>query len=293
MREKLWRTTRSLFAATTFRLFHLLRNRAAIWFFLSIAMFVAGGVLTRIITHIDGHAPFLSGKFPAERQWIAVYSEDPTMRIYYDIYDSHPYFEVFAFRRPVTLVLDHLSYCAAAASRTDFDSRKDVIAIESPNIWSVPNATPLNVAYFNPRREWRDGGIMRCYLQPIALNHTFTEKEMFFEIFDLDRYPVPKGPLVDGLRTLTQVKKLELRFSILGAEQFKFSDGSRSPDKYEPDSVYVAPGTFLSISWRDTRREQIRDLLLIVIGTLLGLAVTTLIEALRVLVDRAEKQARN
>jgi len=48
----------------------------------------------------------------------------------------------------------------------------------------------------------------------------------------------------------------------------------------------LTPGEFMDVSWDDIYRQQFRDILLIVIGTLIGIGVTVMIEGLRPLIER-------
>lgn len=79
---------------------------------------------------------------------------------------------------------------------------------------------------------------------------------------------------------------LPITLSIVGADHLSFNGGRQDFDLENPESTRVLrAGGSLTAEWSDVSREQLRDVLLVVIGTLIAFGVTTLIEGLRPLID--------
>lgn len=79
---------------------------------------------------------------------------------------------------------------------------------------------------------------------------------------------------------------LPITLNIVGADRLSFAGGRQDFDLETPESTRVLrAGGSLTAEWSDVSREQLRDVLLVVIGTLIAFGVTTLIEGLRPLID--------
>ncbi|HLJ19839.1 MAG TPA: hypothetical protein VKU84_06560, partial [Stellaceae bacterium] len=75
--------------------------------------------------------------------------------------------------------------------------------------------------------------------------------------------------------------------SIQGAEGFSYDNGiePRGLPAFEASRI-LRGGMTLNAYWQDIYAEQRRDIILVVIGALIGIGATMLIEALRPMVDR-------
>ena len=58
-----------------------------------------------------------------------------------------------------------------------------------------------------------------------------------------------------------------------------------------PLAAYVPQDTVITVSWKNLYFEQMRDIILIVIGSLIALGVTVLIEAMRPYIEMLGEKA--
>jgi hypothetical protein len=117
--------------------------------------------------------------------------------------------------------------------------------------------------------------IVRCYVPSLAHSESFTGRVADF-YFD-ERTP-------PGMDFAVPVPSLLYRFSgIVHARDLRFGGGMElSEGRDAPDTSRVLEvGSFMSVHWEVAGRQSLRDTLLIIIGTLIGIAVTALIEGVR------------
>ena len=135
-----------------------------------------------------------------------------------------------------------------------------------------------------------------CNLKDAAVNHTYTRRGANFEFTDfksqMTSFLMPG--FMDALNGYSPLAREAVNFGgIEGAEQFWFYGGYQDQRLASFESARVfAPGQQVYVTWSDVDREQDRDLLLVVIGILIGLGVTMFIEGLRPLIDALLEQKK-
>lgn len=136
-----------------------------------------------------------------------------------------------------------------------------------------------------------------CKLKNIFQHHTFTERTAAFGFDDVMAgvggmvYP----GLAGGLSGFQPLPSATFNFGgIDGADQFWFYGGHQDQSLTDFESTRVlTPGQSVHLTWIDVNREQLRDVLLVVIGTLVGFAVTMFIEAIRPWIDGSDEASGN
>ena len=130
-----------------------------------------------------------------------------------------------------------------------------------------------------------------CWVMPDVAHETFVTRSSEISFFE------PGGPMANdndsaawnkmfdktfpGYRS---VSSLAFGFEVKGSNNFRL-DGGRIYDEDPVDSRIIGPGQYIEADWEDVLRQQLRDIFLIIIGTLIAIGVTTLIEAFRPLID--------
>lgn len=143
-----------------------------------------------------------------------------------------------------------------------------------------------------------DQGIyaIRCKIRSTVKYDTFTDRSV--ELTHYNPFQVggpvcarplaPNAPdcdrdLLDGLEPRMMSKFIDLNFSRMkGADNLHYSGGYE--DQRAEGREYdrgLGNGRRMFVMWEDIYRQQLRDTLLIVIGTLIGIGVTVLIEGIR------------
>jgi hypothetical protein len=121
-----------------------------------------------------------------------------------------------------------------------------------------------------------------CELQSVRQNYTFSKYQVALYLEDDDS---PNSTVVP--QPTSAIQKVTFNFSeIPAADEFSF-DGGTWPDKMENVEAtrVVSPAHRLLVRWTDSTREQFKEVLLIVIGTLIAFGVGTFIEWIRPAVD--------
>jgi hypothetical protein len=134
-----------------------------------------------------------------------------------------------------------------------------------------------------------------CKLKNIFQHHTFTQRTAAFGFDDVMAglggmvYP----GLAAGLSGFQPLPSATFNFGgIDGADQFWFYGGHQDQSLTDFESTRVlTPGQSVHLTWIDVNREQFRDVLLVMIGTLVGFAVTMFIEAIRPRIDGSDELA--
>ena len=97
-----------------------------------------------------------------------------------------------------------------------------------------------------------------------------------------ETFPNPKGMYKD----YEPVEFIPIMVDINGVEALSFEGGRPNLDSDDYDrSRLVKSWGWTEISWEETPRKQQRDILLITIGTIIAIAVTALIEAVRPFIE--------
>jgi len=139
-------------------------------------------------------------------------------------------------------------------------------------------------------------GFLSCWLRPgLSRPETFITRSVEFVSYIPRReIAITKGE-VDAIARGVPSKDVALRglspapykFDLewaAGARDIKFR--SLDPAALEGETWRVImPGELVTAAWTDIYRQQMRDILLIVIGTLIGVGVTVMIEGLRPLIE--------
>jgi hypothetical protein len=140
-----------------------------------------------------------------------------------------------------------------------------------------------------------------CRVRPATRSDTFTSR-----ILPIKHYAPARDPAFRDFPQLLATIDPDITAALAGADplptqliNFSNIPGARSLrfiGGFDPEGEYaheskrlVVAGEFSWVMWDDIYRQQTRDILLIVIGTLIGIAVTVLIEGLRPIIERADK----
>lgn len=94
---------------------------------------------------------------------------------------------------------------------------------------------------------------------------------------------------------LVPVPSLMLDLSdIAGADGMRFNGGFEKSDEFFGGAWRrITAGEWTQATWTNIYRQQFRDILLIVIGTLIGIGVTVMIEGLRPIIEELEADSSN
>ena len=279
-----------------------IRRTSVLWIVIAGALFVGSGVLTAVVTGIEPD-PIAAGTLLPEKspfQMAAVFTTRPVDAA--NAYDYSVYYSdavkdgsarVTFFVRPadgpVVLISSPSTppACYMVDERRAADpSRSELVnAIISKDAETRQNVYTLEPTWPKPDT---DEQIVRCYVPSLAHYESFTGRVADF-YFD-DRTP-------PGMDTAKPVPSLLYRFTgIVHARDLGFRGGIELPvgrDARE-SSRLLEVGSFMSVHWEAAGRQSLRDTLLIIIGTLIGIAVTALIEGVRPYVeglDRPESPA--
>jgi hypothetical protein len=148
---------------------------------------------------------------------------------------------------------------------------------------------PQDPVMLTPAKSDRPYSLL-CSLTRVASARTFTRQSLMFEYAADSDNPIEHALFPDLGETaggFAPLPKEVVGFGgIDGADEFWFSGGyqDRRVSSFE-SSRELEPGQFVTATWSDLNREQVRDLDLVIIGTLIGIGVTMLIEAVRIILD--------
>lgn len=125
--------------------------------------------------------------------------------------------------------------------------------------------------------------IVRCYTPSLARYESFTSRvvDVFF-----DDIPPPDAEYAHV------VPRLLYRFSgIVQARNLSFRGGIELQEGRDAreTSRFLEANAMMSVQWEQAGRQSLRDTLLIVIGTLIGIGVTVMIEAVKPYLEALEK----
>ena len=136
--------------------------------------------------------------------------------------------------------------------------------------------------------------VLYCRVTPTYARLTFIRRQLDFLFLEPGHAHTITAALSAGLLDVpastfhgyAPPASIALDMSIQGADQTSFMGGRRDDTLADPDTTRVLnAGDSATTTWTDLSREQLRDVLLVIIGTLIAIGVTSLVEALRPLVD--------
>ena len=136
--------------------------------------------------------------------------------------------------------------------------------------------------------------VLYCRVTPGYERLTFTRRQQDFLFLEPGRAHTITAALSAGLvdvhadafKGYAPPASIAIDVNIQGADQMSFMGGRRDETLADPDTTRVLlAGDSVTANWTDLSREQLRDVLLVIIGTLIAIGVTSLVEALRPIVD--------
>ena len=136
--------------------------------------------------------------------------------------------------------------------------------------------------------------VLYCRVTPTYTRLTFTRRQLDFLFLEPGHAHTITAALSAGLldvpsstfRGYAPPASIAMDVNIQGADQMSFMGGRRDDTLADPDTTRVLnTGDSVTANWTDLSREQLRDVLLVIIGTLIAIGVTSLVEALRPVID--------
>jgi hypothetical protein len=269
----------------------------AIWGGLSLVMFAAAAGLTWRVTAIHGAVPFQpkSVIFPEHYQTIEIYDRPgsipagKTITASYDGIDGEATAGLnlyFPEKSEVKVFVNNLVSPTACSSPRSADQVFDedkginvssVLVSDDKNEGQLYFVTPsLSDANF----------YVHCEVRSVTEALTYSRRETSFSsITVFDSFPDHQKNLPpEGFEPLPAFL---LRLSLSGSENVGFSSGfeDQNVSNYERARIMLK-GSVVTVQWDNIYSGQMRDIILIVIGSLIAIGVTMLIEAVRPFVDR-------
>jgi hypothetical protein len=271
------------------------KHTLLLWFSLSGLMFLCAAGLPGWITAVDGEPPFFrSGTRPFENIQIVsvlVPADAPDsveaveVRYFEPVWSRGAFLEFKVPKDAVfKLMLNRMSFpqCQGTGPRPGSPSvPMDATRYDSgfyggeTYLVSVP-APPFEIS-------------VSCPIISNTHSHTFATKSARFRFLgDKDlQLAVPREvrTAVSGYRSAAGML-LDMG-SVFGAEKFSFDRGyqEQSLAGFEATRI-VPPNVTITASWTDSFSEQYRDIILVLIGTFIGICVTMLIEGLRPVIGK-------
>ncbi|HEY3812175.1 MAG TPA: hypothetical protein VGL66_03035 [Caulobacteraceae bacterium] len=136
--------------------------------------------------------------------------------------------------------------------------------------------------------------VLYCRVMPHYTRLTFTRRQEDFLFLEPGHAHTITAALSAGLLDVpasafpgyAPPASIAMDVNIQGADQLSFTGGRRDDTLADPDSTrLLLAGDSVTANWTDLSREQLRDVLLVIIGTLIAIGVTSLVEAVRPFVD--------
>jgi hypothetical protein len=273
------------------------RRTSVFWVAIAGALFVASGLLTAVVTGIEPD-PIAAETYLPEKslfQMAAVFTTQPV-----DSANAYEYSVIYSdavkdgtarvtfFVRPadgpVILISSPSTpptcYMVDEFRAADPPGSQLINAIISEDAETHQNVYTLMPIWPKPDAAEQ---IVRCYVPSLAHYESFTGRVADF-YFDKRTPP--------GMETAKPVPSLLYRFTgIVHARDLGFRGGielSEGRDARETSRV-LEVGSFMSVHWEAAGRQSLRDTLLIIIGTLIGIAVTALIEGVRPYIEGLDR----
>lgn len=136
--------------------------------------------------------------------------------------------------------------------------------------------------------------VVYCHVRPKYTKVTFTRRSEDFIFLTPGASHTIESVMNAGVLRMTSSlfpgfappDSLPVTVSIKGTDQITFSGGRQDYALEDPANTrQLRSGGSLTAEWSDVSLEQYRDVMLVVIGTLIAIGVTTLIEGLRPIID--------
>jgi hypothetical protein len=281
-------------------------NRVSIiWLMVAALSFAVAIALTAMVTSVSGRWPIGDERFQSDQpiQVLSIFAENPTAEL------GRAIAITYSERRSSDEARITMSFPAGTVARIVLNG------IESPKSCSSPRSADqvmeddaigggLNVEVTMLADDLYGSRLavaapapsefpfyVTCSVARTSTMRTFTSRTMRWDVIDFADVVYTRPAELAGLAPLPA---MILDFwGIAGAEDFRFSNGFEMPElnNYEAKRV-VLPGAFMTVTWNDIFQQQFRDILLIVIGTLIGIGVTVAIEGLRPLIERQSSRTK-
>ena len=263
------------------------------WFGLSAIMFVLASVLTMWVTNVGGGVPIGN---PVDVRHVVqafgVFVRDGSdlgsqrLRVSYS-QDRGGHVRTIGFwfpeKKEVKVLLNNVTSresCELVPNQFFFDPQKFINILDGAQF----NVFTLRVS------ETVDGfGFFQCKLKETGEDLSFTHRVLNFWFVGqkLEEFPPTLG---ESLASYDHYQQATINFSgVAGAERFSFNadapqGGGEFPEGRQFNAA-IPQDSQLVVQWIDFYSEQFRDLMLIVIGSLIAIGATTLIEGLRPLIS--------
>jgi hypothetical protein len=285
-----------------------IKRASMVWLAIAAVMFALSFIFTAMVTWVGHEEPFEKASKHEGRpiQLVSVFRITPRgNQPYMASFVANPHggvdmieIGVFAEDSPVILLnnLVDAKSCAMlerGAPRDQKPKKNDSRLTVEPFHSDMTNQ---RIFRLTPRFGSLDVGIydIRCNIRSTVKYETFTDRGVELNAYNpfFDRVcarPLaPNAPdcdreLLDGLDPRMLSAFVDLNFSRMrGINNLHYSGGYE--DQHAEGREYdrgLANGRVMFVYWEDVYRQQLRDTLLIVIGTLIGIGVTVLIEGIR------------
>jgi hypothetical protein len=264
------------------------RRRLIQWGGTALVMFAAAAILTSWVTSVDGRLPTFSHyqRYPNKVQIISIYARPDGPGIsgskglrYFDdgLGSNRPTFEaILDPNADVVFFLNNLVDGETGCTQGPESKREKLAALKVADRLGQISGTLWRLAAHATDTE----SLLQCRLDPASETHTFTRKMMSVWFPLVDATVTSLDPQLSGK---TAVGKTLLTFASDGADLFTFTTVYGTPEAGFGSSTrpYTAGSSFI-VTWNNVRDEQLRDLLLVLIGTAIALFVHALIETIKV-----------
>jgi hypothetical protein len=290
--------------------------KLVVWSALSVIVFLCAAMLTAWITRVDETLPFEPRHYKplTHIQKFAVFIPKTLTElrsVIVEFYSSSAGDSLY-----FTVPGDMKATLLASSLRTDKDHPKEPCTArsESPEYgWSEANfyvtqpvvhfttmrtTHGLEVGVFDLKSSSQPIHVV-CQIEPLVQVHTFTKRTAAFDFIGTSEMaplgnPYPRSPeeaeppRPNPFEDYSQLQAGVTLVIAVEGENFSFDAGFKADDTARPEESRKLVGpTLVHVQWLDVYQEQFRDIILVVIGALIGIGATMLIEALRPLIDRA------
>jgi hypothetical protein len=277
------------------------------WLLISFVLFALAGCLTMLISAVNGHPPFAKHAAPLYRpdfQTISVYfrgtSPESILTVNYVGPISIPIgrdieYSKLAIRLPLhsqpKILINNLkdeSSCSNLGNGFMDDAEGTHMRVEKPHESIYDNMYVITPEVPESARAGENNFFyVVCAVRPVLERETFTTKRAAFSFDDVSLEPTLSARY--GVQDLTPVPGLLINVEFEDSEDIQWESQEQEPSLLVGrDTTYVLPVNGMAVvRWKDIGREQARDIILVIIGALIAIGATTLIEALRPFIETA------
>ncbi len=273
-----------------------------IWALISLVSFTLAGWLTALISSVNGRAPFAEHRSDVPNdQVVSVFFRQATLELALDTHVGYLAGPTFPFIRPYSdrgryaQVIIHLPghadakilinnlknerSCLNEGFARDVDDENE---LGKHMTITKPEYDFLNSYLITPELNDEDYSIS-CVVKPVIERESFTTKRINFMFAEFSSKYDSEFRASYGLQDYAAVPGLLVDIGGVEDSENVQWDGSQDPKLFMGDqtSHVIPPGGGITARWNDLGREQTRDIILVIIGTLVAIGATTLIEALR------------